>query len=259
MRTVLAAAIALALLPAAPPAFAGERAPLAALDALEHAAPALDANVLALALRASACAERRGLIPDPRTLTVIDYARPSTDARLFVLDLEQRTLVHRDLVAHGRGSGDNLASHFSNRPGSLQSSLGLFVTLDPYQGEHGRSLRLAGLERGVNDNAFERAIVIHGADYVSRDFAARFGRLGRSWGCPALPPAAVDTVIDRIRGGTPVFAYYPDPAWLARSSFLRGCGDAAALRSGTGELADVRDQVADALVVHDAAPRRHQR
>lgn len=259
MRTILALAASLALVGAARPAPAADRAiALPALEALEHAAPVLDPSVLALALRATSCAERRGLLPDPRTLTVIDYSKASTERRLFVLDLERPRLVHRDLVAHGRGSGENFATRFSNRPGSYQTSLGLFVTLDPYVGQHGRSLRLAGLEPGVNDRAYERAIVIHGAEYVTRLHAARFGRLGRSWGCPALPPAATDAVIDRIAGGTPVFAYYPDPQWLARSTFLRAC-DAADASSGAGQLADVRDQVANALVVHDPAPGRHQR
>jgi hypothetical protein len=245
-------AAALALLAPAMHARASE------LDALVRSAPALDASVLELALRATRCAERRGLLPDPRTLTVIDYSRPSTERRLYVLDVTRPALLHRDLVAHGRGSGEKFATRFSNVPGSYQTSLGLFVTLDPYVGQHGRSLRLAGLEAGVNDLAFERAIVIHGADYVTRGHAARFGRLGRSWGCPALPPAAVDQVIDRIRGGTPLFAYYPDRAWLERSTFLHGCGEAADA-SGAGQLADERDQVADALVVHDPAPGRHQR
>jgi hypothetical protein len=246
--------IALVLGIAALTATAAERDPL---ERLTRAAPALDRSVLELALRATSCAERRGLLPSTRTLTVIDYSRPSTESRLFVFDLALGTLVRQELVAHGRGSGDNLARAFSNRPGSYQSSLGLFVTLDPYQGEHGRSLRLEGLESGVNDRAFARAIVIHGADYVSRDFAARAGRLGRSLGCPALPSKSVNAVIDRIHGGTPVFAYYPDPAWLASSSFLGGCE--AAADSGVRQLADERNQVANALVVDDAAPRRHQR
>ena len=140
-----------------------------------------------------------------------------------MLDLRTREVVFEELVAHGRGSGEGLATHFSNDVGSRQSSLGLFVTLDEYVGRHGRALRLRGLEPGVNDRAFERALVIHGADYVSDAFGARHGRLGRSFGCAALGRDAAPKVIDRIRGGSAVFAYYPDPAWLASSSFLGAC------------------------------------
>ncbi len=246
-------AIALALVLAAFSAAAGERA---ALETLTRAAPALDQSVLELALRATSCAERRGLLTDPSTLTVIDYSRPSTETRLFVLDLARGTILQQELVAHGRNSGENLATQFSNQVGSYQSSLGLFVTLERYVGRHGRSLRLEGLEAGVNDRAFERAIVMHGASYVTKDYVALQGRIGRSWGCPAVRREAVDALIDRIHGGSAVFAYYPDPAWLASSSFLGDCELAA---SGAGELADEGDQIANALVVHDSPPRRHQR
>jgi hypothetical protein len=194
-----------------------------AFEQLSAAVPALDREVLRLALRATSCAQRRGLIENPRTLTVIDYSLPSTERRLWVLDLARPALVYQELVAHGRGSGGRKATQFSNTPGSLESSLGLFLTLEPYLGRHGRSLRLRGLEPGVNDRALERAIVIHGAPYVSERFAARYGRIGRSWGCPALESATARGVIERIRGGSPVFAYYPDASWLRSSAFLGSC------------------------------------
>jgi hypothetical protein len=218
----LAAAAALA-----PGAVRAADAPETALAGLHRAAPALDTNVLALALRAVGCAHRADHFALPRTLTVIDYSLPSTQERLWVLDLERRSLVYEELVAHGRGSGEDQATRFSNDEGSHQSSLGLFVTLETYSGKHGLSLRLKGLEKGVNDRAVERAIVIHGADYVSDAFAAQHGRLGRSFGCPALTQAAAPGVIDRIQGGSPVFVYYPDAAWLESSAFLGAC-DAAA-------------------------------
>ncbi len=186
-------------------------------------ADTLDPGVRALALRAAACAKQRRLLPAAETLTVIDYSLPSTAPRLWVLDLKTQAVVFEELVAHGRGSGEHLATRFSNEVGSHQSSLGLFVTLDEYSGKHGRSLRLAGLEPGVNDRAFERALVVHGADYVSDAFGARHGRLGRSFGCAALTREAAPKVIERIRGGSALFAYYPDPAWLASSSFLGAC------------------------------------
>jgi hypothetical protein len=221
-----AAALALAALVVAVPMAAGPPLPHA-LESMVAKVPGLDAKVLGLALRASSCAERRGAIAHSDTLTVIDYSRPSTEPRLYVFDLERGALLHREWVAHGKGSGANLSWRFSNQPGSYRTSLGLFRTLDTYLGSHGRSLRLEGLEPGVNDRAYERAIVMHGAGYVGPRFIAEHGRLGRSWGCPALAPEVAERVIDRIQGGTPVFAYYPDPEWLASSPFLGACEDGA--------------------------------
>jgi len=177
-------------------------------------------EVLDVAVRAFECARAAGHF-DGSTLTIIDYSLPSTERRLWVVDVDRGTVLFNELVAHGQGSGDNYAVAFSNTPGSHQSSLGLFRTEQTYWGRHGRSLRLSGLEWGVNDRAEERAIVIHGARYVSEDFMAEHGRLGRSWGCPALPFGVHDAVIDRIKDGTAVFAYYPDRDWLADSAFLR--------------------------------------
>jgi hypothetical protein len=189
-------------------------------DALLRQAPALDPRVLALALQSHESAKQRGLLRDASTLTVIDYSRASVEPRFWVFDLAARKLLFEELVAHGKNSGENFATSFSNVESSLQTSLGLFVTRDVYYGKHGESLRLEGLERGVNDRALERAIVIHGADYVSPNAAAALGRLGRSWGCPALSRQAAPKVIDRLSHGSAVFAYYPDKNWLASSSFL---------------------------------------
>lgn len=177
-------------------------------------------EVLAVALRAYECGQAAGYFRTP-LLTIIDYSLPSTIRRLWVLDVPRREIVFNELVAHGEGSGDNFASRFSNRPGSRRSSLGLFRTEDVYRGEHGVSLRLAGLEPGVNDRASERAIVIHAAPYVSPSMIAARGRLGRSWGCPAVEPGVHRRLIERIKGGTPVLAYYPDDRWLGESRFLR--------------------------------------
>jgi hypothetical protein len=207
---------------------ASARAHAGDIAALCKAAPRLSPRVLDLALRAATCARRRGLVERPELLTVIDYSRPSTEPRLWVLDLARSEVAYEELVAHGRGSGENDAVRFTNAPGSHASSLGLYVTGDTYVGQHGRSLRLAGLEPGVNDRAGERLIVMHGADYVSRAFAATHGRLGRSWGCPAVDPKIAHHLIDRIQAGTPLFIYYPDERWLRTSPFLGGCDDAAA-------------------------------
>jgi hypothetical protein len=184
---------------------------------------ALDSTVLRLALGAVACARETGVVSNDRLLTVIDYSKPSTEPRLWVLDLESERVLFEELVAHGRGSGDNVASRFSNIEGTNQTSLGLFRTADTYVGSNGYSLRLDGLEPGVNDRARERAIVMHGADYVSQVSMRALGRLGRSLGCPALRPGVARSVIDTIKDGSLIFAYYPDKNWLRGSRFLNGC------------------------------------
>jgi len=185
---------------------------------------ALSERVLDLAMAAATCAQSRRLVDSPKTLTVIDYSLPSTQPRLWVLDLQTRQTLYREVVAHGRGSGGNLATTFSNDADSHQTSLGLFVTEDTYVGQNGYSMRLTGLERGINDQARARAIVVHGAPYVDPAIAAVQGRLGRSWGCPALRPAIAKELIDHIKGGNLLFAYYPDKEWLTGSQFLGGCG-----------------------------------
>lgn len=164
-----------------------------------------------------------GDIDAPKTLTLIDYSKPSTEPRLFVYDLATGKLLFKELVAHGKNTGDNLATRFSDEMNSLQSSIGLFVAAEPYVGSNGYSLRLDGLEPGFNSHARERAIVMHGAPYVTTQFAAAQGRIGRSWGCPALREAVAHQVIDTIRGGGVIFSYYPDQAWLKSSRFLN-CG-----------------------------------
>jgi hypothetical protein len=185
-------------------------------------------QVLDLALRAYSCGQARGEFNQPM-LTVIDYSLPSTSKRLWVIDLARRRVLFNELVAHGSNSGDTYAYAFSNRVGSRQSSLGLFRTDETYYGRHGLSLRLSGLEPGFNDKARERTIVMHGAPYVSDGAVSVLGSLGRSWGCPALPEAVNDRVIDRIQGGSAVFAYYPDPGWLQTSRFIN-CDTTVAAR-----------------------------
>jgi hypothetical protein len=190
---------------------------------------AIDPVVFELALGAVACAVRSGSIEDPSTLTVIDYSRPSTAKRFWVFDLHAQTLLYEELVAHGKESGENLATRFSNEPDSHQSSLGLFLTEDTYVGRNGYSLRLRGLDEGFNDRAYERAIVMHGAPYVSDEVARTNGRLGRSWGCPALREGVARTIIDRVKGTGLVFAYYPDSAWLKSSKYLGDCSSHGSL------------------------------
>lgn len=180
---------------------------------------AIQRDVFALALASAASAVERG-DADPGTLTVIDFSRPSTSKRLWVYDLRARELLFEEHVAHGRNSGHDMPTMFSNVPESNKSSLGLFRAAEGYFGKHGYSLRLDGLEPGVNDRARERAIVIHGAEYVNEKTARAQGRLGRSLGCPAVRPAIARQLIDAVKEGGLIFAYYPDPAWLTQSRYL---------------------------------------
>jgi hypothetical protein len=154
-------------------------------------------------------------------LTVIDFSLPSTEKRLWVIDPSKGLILHHSVVAHGRNSGELLAKTFSNQPESFQSSLGFYKTAETYQGKHGYSLRLDGLEKGFNDQARNRAIVIHGADYAKEEFAKSTGRLGRSLGCPALPPELSAKVIDLIKDGSLLFIYGNDEAYLQKSYLLQ--------------------------------------
>lgn len=187
-------------------------------------APAANPKVLSLATRAADCARRQGLLDGFKHLAVIDYSLPSTTPRLWIFDVTQGRLLHQELVAHGRNTGERVAERFSNVEGSKMSSLGLFQTAETYYGSNGYSLRLHGLDRGFNDNALARAIVMHGAPYVSEAIAERMGRLGRSWGCPAVRQEVARTVIDTLQGGALLFAYYPDGKWLKESPLLT-CGE----------------------------------
>lgn len=185
---------------------------LPAASAADPRAPAPRPALVERGFAAYAAAQAEGRIRNP-VLTLIDYALPSTERRLFVLEPASKQVLFREYVAHGRGSADperpERAVRFGNEVGSLRSSLGAFLTGEPYEGMHGGSLRLLGLERGVNDRAEERRIVMHPADYVSRAFRLQVGRLGRSYGCPALDPAVAPRIIERIRDGSLLYAGGP--------------------------------------------------
>lgn len=190
------------------------RTPRPALDSVAFLAASRAARSSGLAepaLQAALAAYRRavglGLVKRP-LLTVIDFTLPSHTRRFWLLDLGSGRVVAREYVAHGSGSGDDLARRFSNRDGSDASSLGVFVTGATYQGRNGLSLRLRGLEPGVNDRAAERGIVVHGAAYVSQAMIRRLGRLGRSWGCPALSHEAANRLIPLMAKGSVLYAYY---------------------------------------------------
>lgn len=213
--------LAASLLASAPSQGAvGAAPPSPSESSLRAQIPRASHAALAASLEAWRRAVAAGAALRSDVLTFIDYTRPSTEPRLFVIDVPHSRVRFTELVAHGRDSGDNAASRFSNAEGSHMSSLGVFRAADAYRGEHGLSLHLDGLEPGFNDHARDRAIVIHGARYVSADVAGTLGRLGRSWGCPAVRESVAKPLIDTIRDGSLIVAYYPDAAWLARSTFL---------------------------------------
>ena len=186
---------------------------------LGQKAPQLNKHVLKLALAAYHKATSRGAVKKP-VLTVIDYSLPSSKQRMWVFDVNRVRLLYNTYVAHGQNSVMNTPSHFSNISSSKQTSLGTFVTRDTYMGSNGYSLNLQGLEKGFNDNAYNRRVVIHGAWYVEPDYIRKSGRAGRSWGCPSIAKTLAKPVINTIKGGSVVFAYYPDRNYLSHSSYL---------------------------------------
>lgn len=237
MGSVLAGVLSGAGISSAEPSASPPASALA--GALGRAAPAADPRVLELAARALAC-RKQASVRDDRILGVIDYSRPSTSPRLWIFDVLQQKLLYEERVAHGRNSGGDLAERFSNEAGSLESSLGGFEGAGTYFGHNGYSLRLRGLEPGFNDRAMERAIVVHGAPYVSEELVQRQGRLGRSFGCPAVRTAIARPLIDTLSEGSFLFAYYPDADWLGRSRLL---GDCAGPTHGIAQAVEAVDPV----------------
>ena len=152
--------------------------------------------------------KQKGLIQN-NILTLIDFSLSSNVKRLWVIDMNSNTILFQSLVAHGRNSGEEFATKFSNKASSFQSSLGFYATGEIYKGKHGLSLKLDGLEKGINDNARERAVVIHGADYVSEKFIKQNKRLGRSQGCPAIPEELSKDIINAIKDKSCLFIYHP--------------------------------------------------
>ena len=182
----------------------------------------IDPDVLRLSLIAYRKARQQGLA-DKQILTIIDYRKPSSDRRLWVVDVRNGKVLFNTWVSHGKNSGKERATSFSNQPGSLKSSIGVFRTTEkPYFGSNGYSLRLVGLEQGINHNAYKRAIVVHGAWYVDPGVVRKYGQLGRSWGCPAVSESLARPLINTIKENTLVFVYSDDRKWLNNSSFLAG-------------------------------------
>lgn len=154
-------------------------------------------------------------------LTICDFSLSSAQKRLWVIDLNGKKVIFNSLVAHGKNTGEEFAKKFSNTESSLQSSLGFYITETTYNGSNGYSLKLLGMDSGYNDAAFQRAIVMHGADYVSEGFIKNQKRLGRSWGCPAVPRALAEPIINSIKGKNCLFIYYPDEQYLSSSKWLK--------------------------------------
>ncbi len=161
-----------------------------------------------------------GKLKNDETLTIIDFSLPSTAKRLFVIDLKLGTILFNTLVSHGRNSGKDMALQFSNSTNSYKSSLGFYLTSETYMGKHGLSLRLEGEEKGINDNALDRGIVMHSAEYVNEDLIRSQGFIGRSLGCPAVPPELNRAIIDKIKNGSCLFMYSPVKTYLSKSKFV---------------------------------------
>lgn len=180
----------------------------------------LDYDLFLMAYKGYLIMKSEGMISNSRYLTVMDFRLSANQRRLWLLDLDKSKIVAHELVSHGRNSGEEYARSFSNRPESFKSSLGFYVTGMPYMGKNDYSLRLHGAEEGFNDNALERGIVMHGADYVSQSFIRHHKRLGRSQGCPAVASKLSKWLINTIEGGSCLFIYYPDKEYLRKSEIL---------------------------------------
>jgi len=185
---------------------------------LSHQSHHLNPQVLEYGLRSYDHAKKEGLVKKPY-LTIINYSLPSVKKRLWIIDMDTNTILYYTWVAHGKGSGTFKADKFSNVSGTKASSIGVYLTKNAYIGHDGYALRLRGLDKGFNDKAFKRDIVIHGAWYVKPSFIKKYGRTGRSWGCPALNPAVTTKIINTIKDGSIILAYFPSPKWVENSIY----------------------------------------
>lgn len=179
-------------------------------------------DVFRFAIKGFSTLSAAGKLNADSILTIIDFSRSSREKRMFVIDLKEKKLLFNTVVAHGRNTGEEYARSFSNKLNSHQSSLGFYVTRSTYNGSNGYSLELDGMEKGVNDNALSRAIVMHGAEYANESIIKIKGYLGRSFGCTALPTSVNKKVIDKIKEGSCLFIYYPDMEYLNTSEILNG-------------------------------------
>lgn len=176
----------------------------------------LSPKILAYAINGYRWAVKHNEVANPFILTIVDFKKPSNTRRLWVIDLKNDRVLMYTHVAQGKNTGKLYATRFSNRPGSDESSPGIYTTANVYDGEHGESMRVKGLEDGINNNAYRRAIVVHPAWYMTPDFIKQNGYAGRSWGCFALNPAIADKFIGLVKGGSVLFAYASPEKYDAR-------------------------------------------
>ena len=180
----------------------------------------INCEAVRLAINGYEKLKQLGELANVRYLTIADFSKPSNEERFYIIDMQNQMMLIQTLVAHGRNSGMLFAKSFSNKSASFQSSLGFYITGNPYTGKHGTSLELNGVEQGINDKAKQRAIVIHGADYVSTSFIKAQGYVGRSLGCPAVPNKEVKAIIQAIKGASCLFLYAPNSNYLKYSTLI---------------------------------------
>jgi L,D-transpeptidase catalytic domain len=190
-------------------------------DSLQLDALGLSKQAYDYAVRGFKSLRSMGKLTNDSIISIIDFSLSSAKKRLFVIDIKNYKVLYNTYVAHGRNSGAEYAKQFSNNPKSKKSSLGFYITGNTYEGEHGYSLHLEGEEKGINDNAFKRAIVIHCADYVNENYIRSKGYIGRSLGCPAIPEQIYKPIIDEIKDGSCLFLYSPNQYYLSHSRFLQ--------------------------------------
>jgi hypothetical protein len=182
----------------------------------------LSLNTFKLAMKGFTKLQSQHLISTDSIITIIDFEKSSSQKRMYVIDLKSKNVLFQTLVSHGKNSGKEYARSFSNDESSYKSSLGFYITRNTYEGSNGYSLRLDGTEKGINDHAMARAIVMHGAGYASESTIYQIGYLGRSWGCPALPEGLHIPIINKIKEGNLLFMYYPDETYLKTSTLING-------------------------------------
>lgn len=189
-------------------------------DEMELGETGLAKTAFTLAYRGYRRLVDRGIVSHDNILTVVDFSQSSRKKRLYIIDVENKDVIMQTYVAHGKNSGKEYAKSFSNKISSLKSSLGFYITKGTYYGEHGLSLRIEGVDRGFNDNAFKRAVVVHGASYLGESFVRNNPFSGRSWGCPAVPASQSKEIINTIKNGTVIFIYHPSQQYLKKSRIL---------------------------------------
>jgi len=213
---------------------------------LNEQAPTLSAAVIDKVLTTLECANKYN-VEHNSMLTVIDYSLPSNEKRLWVFDLKAKKLLYNTYVSHGLNSGVLLTDYFSNKNNSKASSMGVYKTEKSYYGRHGLSLQLTGLDSGFNDNAANRAVVMHGGWYVEEQFIKKYGRAGRSWGCPAVPDELSKPIIDTIKDDSLFVVYYPNDKWLLKSKF-QTCNHVASINKMVQLKEEAKPHVEDKLM-----------